>query len=435
MSKARLNKIIYRLFIPLLVSTLVFSCVTVTPTVAPSPSYKYNFSSLYNPSESILHPECRAYINSDSTALLFYRIKTPELMQIVTDPSSYKVKLQIKYILRDVTTFNVVDSSSFNNVIDLKSVGPYLQSYFNIKIPDKAVYKLIISISGSMENSGKRLILELDNSSVFSSTHFLLEEFFSESWNVKFDNLFKEESKYRISSKTHNGALVNFDYFAFSNYVCVPPYYLTNNSFDLLTVDSSFLYKIGDTLTVGKEGLYVLKPSSQEMKNISFVNGGKTFPEINVLQDMVEPLKILTTNKEYNEIIGCSDLKLAVDNFWLSKSNNSKFAKEQIRVFYNRVVLANKYFTEDKVGWKTDRGNLYVMMGSPSVINMTSNSEEWFYGENPAVAGILFVFDRVNVPGVGICHILRRDTNYQPIWAQALLTWKNGRIYTITNKY
>ncbi|PLX06863.1 MAG: hypothetical protein C0596_14310 [Marinilabiliales bacterium] len=125
-------------------------------------------------------------------------------------------------------------------------------------------------------------------------------------------------------------------------------------------------------------------------------------------------------------------MKVSIDNFWLGKSNNQKFAREQIRVFYTRVELANKYFSDYREGWKTDRGNLYVILGPPTIVNMSSSGEEWFYGENPDVAGVLFIFDKGKSITGHTIYRLRRDAMYQTIWGQALTTWRNGRIFTIT---
>ncbi len=424
------------IFILLFVAALMLaSCVTVqqTNTTVPSPAYKYNFSSLYNPGESLLHPESRVYINSDTSAIVFYKISKQELRQSITDPTSQVAKLQIKYVLRDLTSFEIIDSSSFFVSVNLKEINSDLDSYFKIKIPTKGEYKIIVSISGQRENSGKRLIVEIDKTSLFTKDFFLPESLGSGSWSVLYNNYVNSDSAYRLSSTIHKAANLNFEYYRFLDYTLVPPYYMPKVNSELRKPDSIFIYKTGDTLRFESEGVYIMKPSSQNSSTMRFVNAGKYFPQVKVLGDMAEPLKIITGNREYNELIGSEDLKSAIDNFWLSKSNNQKIAKEQIRVFYNRVSLANQYFTEEKEGWKTDRGIIYVMLGPPSIINMSAAGEEWFYGENPDIAGILFVFDKIKISETGSHFVLRRNEIYQSTWGQALTTWKNGRIFTITN--
>jgi GWxTD domain-containing protein len=179
--------------------------------------------------------------------------------------------------------------------------------------------------------------------------------------------------------------------------------------------------------------MYVLRNTDQNSGGLCLINCGPHYPMIKTVSAMLEPIKLLAGNKEYNEIKNADNLKTAIDKFWFSKSENQKFAKEQIRVFYNRVALANKFFIEDKEGWKTDRGMIYIMLGPPSIVNINASGEEWFYGENPDVAGILFIFDKFNNPYCGTVTALRRDTNYQSVWAQALQTWKSGRVFSITN--
>ena len=58
----------------------------------------------------------------------------------------------------------------------------------------------------------------------------------------------------------------------------------------------------------------LMRPSSQSPASVRFINAGRYFPDVMVLKDMLEPLKLLTGNKEYNEISGSEDLKLAIDN-------------------------------------------------------------------------------------------------------------------------
>ncbi len=431
MKTLRLNKL-YILII-LCSGILVSSCVTVQQPVAPAPSYKYDFSSLYNPGESDLHPQFRVYKNNDTSVLVFYKIPVSELKRNYMDPSTSIAKLQFKYVLRNTDNFEIVDSSAFTNSINLKDAGIELESYFHVRVPDKGEYKVIVSIYGQKINSGKRVILEINNSSIFTQDFFLPESLTGESWDIMYQNYVNEDGVYRLSSKEHTAASVSFAYYKFDEYTCVPPYYLADYSKETTVPDSTFSYKIGDTLRFKAEGIYIMQASAQTQFTMRFINAGKTFPQVSVLEDMLEPLKLLTGNKEYNEIAAATDLKLAIDNYWLTKSNNQGFAREQIRVFYTRVELANQFFSDDKEGWKTDRGIIYVILGPPSIINMSAAGEEWFYGENPDVAGILFVFDRLKNSQFGDTFALRRNEIYQSVWGQALSTWKNGRIFTITN--
>lgn len=421
------------IYILIAVSTLlVWSCIPAqqTATTVNVPSYKYNFASLYNPAASDLHPEIRIFLKSEKEAIIYYKIPMTELRAINTEPLATETKLMIKYVIRNPSDFSVADSGSVVNVINLKENNQYVYSYFTTKIPQQVNSKIVISIYGEKPNSGKRLLADITTDGL-SGQHFLPES--ADDDEVLFGNYVSNSKTYRFKAENNKTVSLKFDYYKFNEYVNVPPYYMTTYQAPVKSPDSTFSYIVGDTIKFLAEGMYVLRNTDQTSGGLCLINCGQYYPVIKTVADMVEPIKLLATNKEYNEIKNAGSLKPAVDNFWYSKSENQKFAREQIRVFYNRVALANQYFIEDKEGWKTDRGMIYVILGPPSVVNINATGEEWFYGENPDVAGILFIFDKYNNPYCGTVTALRRDSNYQSVWAQALQTWKSGRVFSITN--
>jgi len=412
----------------------VNSCVPLNTAGVQPTTKQYNFSAIYNPSEKLFNPEFRIFFNNDTVVLFFYKITKSDLQNIESVDSQTEMKLLIKYVLRETNEYRLVDSS-----VIVQSVDPArkddIVSYFQIKVPKKTSCKLIVNMSlGSSSEFQQRVLADIDNSNEFSKEHFIFYELNNDEKLIKFNNFVNDSVQYVINSSYFDNFEVNVEYYQFSEYVCVPPYYLVDNTSEVRQPDSVFLYLIGDKIKFDRKGYYVLKPKKDFESSLCFINAGEYFPEIKIISDMLEPLKLITGNKEYRELKECSDLKTAIDQFWLSKSNNMKFAKEQIRVFYNRVSLANKFFTEDKPGWKTDRGNIYVLFGPPSIININTAGEEWFYGENPELAGVLFVFDKINNINCGSSLVLRRDSNYQSVWSQAVSTWRDGRIYTITNQ-
>jgi GWxTD domain-containing protein len=413
-------------------SLLLWACVTIQPTSTTenAPSYKYNFASLYNPAASDLHPEIRIYLKSEKEIVIFYKIPFSELKAINTEPMATETKLMIKYVIRNPSDFSVADSGSLVHMIDLKEKKEYVQSYFTAKIPQQGNSKIVISIYGQKPNSGKRLLADISTDKI-SGLHFLPE--IADSEEIMFGNYVSNDKTYRFKTESRGSVNLKFDYYKFTEYVSVPPYYMSTYQAPVKSPDSSFSYIVGDTISFKEKGMYVLRNYDQTSGGLCLINCGQYYPMIKTVADMLEPIKLLAGNKEYNEIKNDVNLKQAIDNFWFSKSENQKFAREQIRVFYNRISLANRFFIEDKEGWKTDRGMIYVMLGPPSIVNINATGEEWFYGENPDIAGILFIFDKFNNPYCGTVTALRRDTNYQSVWAQALQTWKSGRVFSITN--
>jgi len=398
-------------------------------------SGKYNFSALYNPGEKAFNPEYRILFNNDTTVSFIFKLDHNELQNMVNVNETKEIRLLIKYVLRETEEFRIVDSS-----VIIQSLGANpsedVLSYFQIHLPQKSKCKLLVNMSlGNSTDLQQRVIADIDNRNEFSKDYFVLYELQDgDNKTIKFNNFVSELNEYVINSNYFENFEVNVEYYKFQEYVCIPPYYLVNPTSEIRQPDSVFVYTIGDNISFDHEGYFVLKAQKEGVASMCLVNVGRYYPEIKTLYEMLEPLKLITGNKEFRELEECSDLKTAIDQFWLSKSNNVKFAKEQIRVFYNRVNLANKYFTEDKAGWKTDRGNIYILFGPPSFVNISESGEEWFYGENPELAGVLFVFDKTSNIYCGSSVVLRRDSDYQSVWSQAVSTWRDGRIFTITNQ-
>jgi len=396
-----------------------------------SPSYKYDFSSLYNPSESSLHPDVRIYSESESQAIVFFRISIDEIRANQKSVYDTSFNLVTKYALRDVSTFEITDSGSNTFNIDTDIDSEYVELYFRIKMTPKTNYKLIVGFTGPKSGSGSRLIFDVDNMSDFAKEMFIPEKD-EDGFSVLYNNFVESEKIYRINSKIFDANNFEIEYYSFPDYIVLPPYFTVNIEDEFGMPDSVYKYIIGDTLRFDSLGYYVIKPSSEKYGSLCLLNSGGSFPEINKLSEMYEPLKLVATAKELKSIASAEILKVAIDQFWLEKSNNKKFAREQIRVFYNRVELANKYFSDHREGWKTDRGNLYVVLGPPTIVNMSSDGEEWFYGENPDIAGVLFIFEKGQSVTGSAVYRLQRDPTYQPLWAQAISTWRNGRVFTIT---
>lgn len=420
------------IYILTIASTLMtWSCVPTqqTTTVVNTPSYRYNFASLYNPAASDLHPEIRIYLKSEKEALIYYKIPIAELRAINTEPLASETKLMIKYVIRNPSDFSVADSGSLVHMIDLKEKNEYIQSYFTVKIPQQVNSKIVVSLYTQKPNSGKRMLADITTDEL-SGQCFLPE--LADNGEILFGNSIISNKTYKFKANGNNTRL-KFDFYEFTDYVNVPPYYITNYQVPVKSPDSTFSYLAGDTVSFHKKGMYILRNIDQSNGGLCLINCGQYYPVVKTVADMLEPIKLIASNREYNELKNAENLKIAIDNFWFLKSENQKFAREQIRVFYNRVALANQYFIEDKEGWKTDRGMIYIMLGPPSVVNINATEEEWFYGENPDIAGILFIFDKYNNPYCGTVTVLRRDANYQSVWAQALQTWKGGRVFSITN--
>ena len=120
---------------------------------------------------------------------------------------------------------------------------------------------------------------------------------------------------------------------------------------------------------------------------------------------------------------------ILVDQFWLNKAHSNERARTLIRNYYSRVQLANELFTSHKEGWKTDRGLISIIFGSPSFIRYNKNNEIWIYGNDHNSNTIKFTFEKIKNIFSNNDYILKRNYAYKTPWYIAVETWRNGKVY------
>ena len=416
----------------ILIVLVIVSCyVSNTSNTVEKPiSYRHDFASVYNPSNTILHPLIRVYVENKNEAIVYCKISRKHLLLNKKNPLDTLINIGIKYAVRAAPSFEIVDTGVNMLSFNLNMNNEFYETHFKINL--KSVdNKLVLGFYGINMRLIYQIIIDVNNQDNLSKERYICEQN-NDGYNIMYNNFVNAKNIYRIRSSIYDLSKCTFEYYKFGDDVVLAPYFIEKPDNEFKKPDSIFSYQIGDTVSFVNRGYYVLKPSPENKGILCLLNVSESFPGINKLSDMLDPLELIATSKEMKAIENDDNLKLAVDKFWLTKSNNKKFAREQIRVFYNRVKLANIYFSDYREGWKTDRGILYVVLGPPTIVNINSNGEDWFYGENPNVAGVYFIFEKWKSPLGETVYKLRRDDVYQTIWAQALTTWRNGRIFTIT---
>lgn len=156
------------------------------------------------------------------------------------------------------------------------------------------------------------------------------------------------------------------------------------------------------------------------------------FPEIASARELAEPLVYLMTNSEYRRLMSIDnedELRRAVDIFWLENLETGEKAREVMALFYERVVEANKQFSNYKAGWKTDLGMIYILFGPPWYEDVYGPVVQWVYGFDKNNPYRVFRFDRTRF-GDDLHPFanwtLRRETFYHAVHHDRKREWLNG---------
>jgi GWxTD domain-containing protein len=196
-----------------------------------------------------------------------------------------------------------------------------------------------------------------------------------------------------------------------------------------LEVDSTFTINSEETLQFAKEGLYNIFSDTTKSEGLGILVVNERFPKVTRPQLLLGPLLYMSTNNEINEIKKAEDYKKALDKYWLTLMNgNAPLAQQSIRSFYRRVEEANQLFTTYKEGWKTDKGMIYIVLGSPDKVQRSKDREVWTYDQRGNAQNVNFTFNRKNNQFVDDHYELVRYAEYQPIWYPVVEAWRNGSI-------
>jgi GWxTD domain-containing protein len=155
----------------------------------------------------------------------------------------------------------------------------------------------------------------------------------------------------------------------------------------------------------------------------------ESYPYVGTATDMLKPLRYITSNQEFDRISKSPNVRKAIEQFWIDAAGDRERARDIIRIYYDRVENANRHFTSVQEGWRTDRGLVHIIFGTPSTIHKSETSETWIYGEENNLMSTSFTFVRRNDPFSRNDLVLERDPMLKGAWYRNVESWRNGRVY------
>ncbi len=120
-----------------------------------------------------------------------------------------------------------------------------------------------------------------------------------------------------------------------------------------------------------------------------------------------------------------------MDDYWLRIGNSIEKSRELIRIYYNRVIYSNLYFTSNKEGWKTDQGMIFILFGPPNRIQMTGSGESWYYYAKRKSKTVEFKFQREQDAFSDQNMMWKRSTDSQMYLNEAIRSWRGGKVYSM----
>jgi GWxTD domain-containing protein len=390
---------------------------------------------MYNPSNTKLHPAFAIYHDSPSTSLLLIKIFPAELLYSGTiEPNKLMGQVGINYVLTDITDKDnaaIADTGKITYSFLRENADKRFQTQLPIKTQTGKRYQLAITARDLVRRSESLTYLYVDKSQPYSEQNFMV---------ISPGDKTPLYKPYVVGNKT-----IRLDYNIQGKDSMFVSYYgreipLPKPSFSLNEEKQFFdrpdsIWKLPLNKNIyyqmNYEGIYFLQADTTANAGLTLMNFGTTYPKVQEVQQLVEPLAYLATSVEYEALKKATNQKLAIDNFWLQKGGNIDKARELIRVYYNRVYFANYYFTSFKPGWKTDRGMIFIIYGPPQSVKVTPTQEKWIYYKNNYSTSVTFTFDHSPTRFAPENYILQRSDAYDTYWRSAVDTWRRGNIYLI----
>ncbi len=390
-------------------------------------------ASFYKPSDNIYHPEIAVCNQMDSSVKVIVKLSPDELLFVRQPDESFKSYLKIiTEVIRSYDDTKILDSVSTIFSFDIQDKA--VQKTLSFNLPTKQTGNLLLRVilydlnKGSFEDFFTPL--EINNN--ISRNDFLIT---NKKNQVLFKNYFGINDSVIISYKDSSINKMWCKYYNRQFLLPASPFSFDMKSDFDYRPDSIFQISVNESLPLlfSNKGFYHFQIDTLIKQGGTIFRFDSGFPNVSTSAQLLEPLQYITSKKEFEELQKSTNLKAAIELFWLSRGGNEEKTRALIRKYYGRVQDANRYFTSFTEGWKTDRGMLYIIFGAPSTLYLSGESETWIYGTPNSTLALSFFFTKVINPFTANDFVLSRTPIYESNWYRAVETWRQGRAFNSFN--
>jgi GWxTD domain-containing protein len=198
-------------------------------------------------------------------------------------------------------------------------------------------------------------------------------------------------------------------------------------------IDSAANYGVSST-----KKFYVFNPSIALTDTVTGQTSGVFASEFGImsdeeLDDLFNKSKYIASASEieqYDKINSVEGKREFLYNFWKDRdSDPSTRENEFYKLYLSKIALSNQRFGSlSRVGWKSDRGRVFILYGEPSEIERYPNQvdtkpyEIWDYNE--LEGGVIFVFgDLTGFSDYTLLHSTLRGELRDDNWQRRITTY------------
>lgn len=409
------------LFIAIL-ALLVAMCTTTSKTS------RTNLATLYHPDKQFAQLDAVAFNTSDTTSDVYVKVNFNDLLyQKDLYSGQYRCSYRLSFILKkSYESAEIVSTGSlvYGDSVNYGKIASCTHSFqVPARYPDNYVLEIELYDLNRKASSWKYL-------NIWKSSRNGRQEFlaFDRNEDLLFRNYLSPGETFRLLTGLADVNTLTVSCYYRDFPVARPPYVEDKDkSFDYRP-DSLFIIPVtegrSEWMELRRQGFYHFRKDTTQRDGFTLFIFEDGYPELFSADQLREPLRYITTRKEYDSLMSAEQPKAAVDNFWLKTAGSEERARTLIQKYYTNVEESNRYFTSYIEGWKTDRGLIFTVLGKPNYVYRSDNSEEWLYGEPQNRNSLSFVFARVNNPFTDNDYMLLRTPTYKEPWFITVQSWR-----------
>ena len=387
-----------------------------------------NLSDLYEPDKKPKINGIRIFNESDTGTKVFLRYALSDLQyKKPIGKSYYKAKYKFEYkLFISFESNEIIDSAGFY-LSDSLFYGMEKEKIFDFNVKADYPGNYLLEIEYFDLNSGASIKYpENIFKDSYQTSQFYLPV--DEENEIIFGNYISGQQYFKILCGNKSVDQLYVRYFRKHFPIALPPFSTEHQKTFQYIADKFFSIKVTDQkselLNFPEKGIFQFLADTSGRTGLTIFRFNDDYPKLEDAPQLVPPLRYLTTNKEFKQLIKSPDQKMAVDSFWLATAGNENRALALIKNYYSRVEKANELFTSYQQGWKTDRGMIYIIFGQPKTVYKRDDIETWIYGEQGNRISLNFDFIKMNNPFTNNDYLLRRLPSYKNSWFIAVDYWR-----------
>ena len=388
-----------------------------------------NLSTYYDSALDELEPSSVIYHFSPDSSSCYFKIPFSNLLT-VNNGVSFVARVKVHFEL--FATYNAktfTDSGTvFSEALAADSIKWLYGSFaFSLPIGREAIIKLVYKDVNRKVESLQ--LINCKKTSAHDAQCYLLTDTFN---NPLYQSYLLPGEAFKVKNEMDSADLFTVRCYFHHYPFAYPPFKSSSDLIFNYAADSIFTITKNNisSLKLRKFGFYFFQTDTALKKGITIFIFGNEYPLVTKAEELIEPTRYLTTQKEFDNLSSATNKKKAADEFWLSLSGDPERAREAIRSYYGRTQDANKLFSSYVEGWKSDRGMIYILYGPPRSVYRDGLFETWTYNTNPGTPELLFTFKKMGNPFTDQDYTLIREPSYESIWYLAVEQWRQGRIVT-----